>query len=82
MEAELEAQLEQSETRCSEYQSQVNRLALENDSLKVDTDSLYVCVCVLYSFMLRHVRHYVVLNCCVMMNGVEGSCVVCLVVLV
>ncbi|XP_053628042.1 nuclear distribution protein nudE-like 1-B isoform X2 [Cherax quadricarinatus] len=34
LEAELEAQLEQTETRCSEYQSQLNRLALENDSLK------------------------------------------------
>ncbi|KAK7074843.1 hypothetical protein SK128_000271 [Halocaridina rubra] len=34
LEAELEAQLEQAEGRCSEYKSQMNRLALENESLK------------------------------------------------
>ncbi|XP_064116091.1 nuclear distribution protein nudE homolog 1-like isoform X2 [Macrobrachium nipponense] len=34
LEAELEAQLEQAENRCSEYKSQINRLAIENDSLK------------------------------------------------
>lgn len=34
LEAELEAQLEQAEGRCSEYKSQINRLAIENDSIK------------------------------------------------
>lgn len=40
LEAELEAQLEQTENRCSEYQSQLNRLAIENDSLKVQSRSV------------------------------------------
>lgn len=34
LELELEAQLEQSETRCSDYKQQLNRLAIENDQYK------------------------------------------------
>ena len=35
LEAELEAQLEQAETRCSDLRSQLNRVALEKESLQV-----------------------------------------------